>query len=185
MVFNSPASGHTTGAAVNYNAVVAGNSLYDPALASSTQQPLGYDQLTTIYAYYRVFASKITVTLWPNANDTTGKLMLTLVPGFQSTAQASGYDYADQPHARTRADFFWYNPGKKLSNFMTTKKIWGVSNIQDDKYYAANNASPTNIWYWHININAVDGSTMTSTNRFMTKIVYWCEFSGCGMFAQS
>lgn len=184
MVWTTPASGHNIGGGTNFNAILGGNTLYDPGAATGSQQPLGFDQLSQLYSYYRVFASKLSIAVFANTSSATTNIMASIVPYVTNSPLASGYNYIDQPYARYGYAQIYRNP-LKISNFMTTKKIWGETDLHDHNYYATTGANPGNLWYWHVNANNIDGSTMDTSSRMICRMVMWCEFSVLVQQAQS
>lgn len=45
------------------------NCLYDPYLSTGGHQPMGFDQLMTLYNHYEVYGAKITVKFLPNGDQ--------------------------------------------------------------------------------------------------------------------
>lgn len=186
MVWASDASGTVVGGVTNFNGIISGNNLYDPALTLSTRQPLGFDQLKQIYGYYRVHASKVSVIYFGDSSGAASTPMVTLVPRNVNTPEASGYDYYDQPYARYALSHDFYHKGRRLTNYMTTKKIFGVTSLgQESGYYAAIGAGPYNEWYWHINCNTISAGTIPAADRIIIRIVFWCEFNTMNALPQS
>lgn len=64
-------------------------------------------------------------------------------------------------------------------NYMSTRKIWGAENTDDDDFYGRTDTgtSPTDLWYWHLAINNADASAMATGDYMMVEMRFYVEFS--------
>lgn len=64
-------------------------------------------------------------------------------------------------------------------NYMSTKRIWGSKNVDDDDFYGRTDTgtNPTDLWYWHISVNNADASAMATGDYMEVSITYYVEFS--------
>lgn len=130
--------------------VWAGNSLYDPDVTGVGVQPYMFDQLctATVFNYYTVFASKITVTFMQTTTDLNA-LVCTIVP---ATTATLSYDAADDlrvmPHAYQRR-FDENKHTMTMSHYMTFDRItpW---HKEDRDNVGSYNSNPTVRWFWHV-----------------------------------
>lgn len=128
------------------------NSAFDPFGSTGSTQPVGFDQLATMYNRYRVLKSRILarvqlqpVTSGPAITGATAEVALC----YQSDPNnlASPVAAASQPGAK----FVLVTLQKPVLIHMeaTTAHVTGRKSVQgSDSLQAAVNADPTEVWYW-------------------------------------
>jgi len=124
------------------------NSIFDPNYTGAGHQPLGHDQLATIYGRYRVFGCSYKLTIVPN-NSTVEAI--TVVPT-NSVTTFSTYDDAVEQRASksltTHVQDTCY-----LRGYISLPSVTGVTKTQyktDDRFQALFNTSPTEVIQLHI-----------------------------------
>lgn len=161
-----------------------GNSIFDPDLTGVGTQPLGRDEWSNFYTYYRVYASKCRV--YFDTEDSADGVIASVIPSIDSN-QFSNFNVAMQtPYARYR------NMGvsagtnaKVVSNYMETSKMFGVRAINYETDFSANfTTNPAREWFWHVGVGCSDGLSNPNAN-YTIKIVYYVEFFGRKQLAAS
>lgn len=157
--------------------VFSGNSIFDPDVTGSGNQPIGFDEWSAFYTTYRVLASKFIVQA--RSNLTTNMSALTIIPKDNATVELDYQDVAAEPYAKTR---FLPNQGAgyptKLQNYCTTRKIKGLTSKQvaDASYSAAVTGNPAERWYWHLYVDDITSGAVNQSVYCFVKIVYYVEF---------
>lgn len=163
--------------------VFRGNSLFDPNFTGTGAQPLGFDQWANFYAKYRVNGSKITLMLFNTSS--TNNMFVSLFPSLISTGVTFATDAISTPYSRfTYISTTSSQPKAILKNYMTTTKIYGQNTRFEDNYEAATNANPINPWYWVINAQSVNNSTVL-LYQIIVIITYYCTMFERIQFDQS
>lgn len=163
----------STSGAITF-ASLKGNSMYDPMGGSGSQQPSGFDQLSTLYKKFCVTGSRAKVQVCPRGVVGTDVVLVpyrTAQSAFTTTDQAS-----EQPRSK-RAYGFLYDK-LILDNYAATSTILGVPSeaiISDDGFSGSNTADPIDGFSWAIYYQPSDKST-TSTVDYIFEITYYCRF---------
>lgn len=64
-----------------------------------------------------------------------------------------------------------------LNNNITTERMYGITGVQyQDEYASFVNTNPSNQWYWHVFIEALDGVTAPTAIRFELELTYDVEY---------
>jgi len=157
-----------------------GNVPYDP---DPTTQPgqlsaADYSLLMPIYRYCRCYASKLSYTFSSINTDPT---QVTLLPkADEQVFMTKNIAQTDKRHRASRYVNQGGNTSGFVSNFCTTKDIFGLKNPldDDDHHYDFNNetiTSPDNQWFWClISSNAFNTSGHNIGGQ--VKITYYCQF---------
>jgi len=152
------------------------NSLYDPDYTYAGHQPMGFDQLATLYASYRVWRVSIRGTM--KQANTTDNAIVTFVANM-SNATISTLSYAsEQITSKTK----FINP----YTLNTYNKVWDMPKITgytpeqyrtEDLFTAAVGSDPTSVAYLHILSSDVTGSVLTNgAILFNFELLFDCEF---------
>lgn len=162
--------------------IYRGNGLFDPEQAVGGQQPLGFDQLTTFYQRYRVYAAKIWVRLHSLAATGTTPYYLAICPFIGTSPTAfNGWisTISEQPYSRfvTRNQ---YDSNPSIKHCMSTAKIYGVNKTTvkaDDLFSSPTGTLPTNQWSYLVSFGNLNASASAATNYILeVKLTYYCEF---------
>lgn len=168
----------------------AGNGLFDPNVSGVGQQPLGYDQLSTLYRQYRVLGSAIEAT--PLSTGTTNPTTMFRACVVPSTT-ASGYtDYdaaSSQPYCTksVAVNAVFGIAQRPFRNKMETDLILGVDKeamISRTDLAALNTANPSDLWYWNILQQPIDNSA-TSSCYWDVRIAYLVDFFDRNLISMS
>lgn len=165
-----------------------GNSLYDPDYSGLGVQPYGYDNYCggagTPFGAYRVYASKIKVYLHCLVQDPASVrgVRVVLIPSRVTLPYSSSFSSVDNcPYSKSLC-VNTLDSGPKswtLSNYMSTKKMFGVKNIDESNFQAVYNSNPAEAWYWYVQVDdTIAGSSVAGDPRVWSvdvKITYYCE----------
>jgi len=172
----------TVGAVYNY--LYSTNSLYDPNVTGTGDQPRFFDTLvganssSAPYQSYRVLSSKITI----EAIDLTDSINARGFVGvgvFPSTVTGP----SSLAELRARKDFITkymgiYTGGKELctvTRYQDNKTLFGIKDMKDDEETAAlYNAPPTKGGRWCISYVPFN-ETSTAIIHVLVKITYYCQ----------
>lgn len=150
-----------------------GNSLYDPDASVGGAQPMGFDQLMTLYQRYRVNASSVKLTA---VNNTAAcGVRAVLVPS-QDSGLATYQRLAESQYSK-RALMANGNGQSRsfLKHYASTRKIYGIKDSSEQEYSGTATTNPTNQWYWYTVFEAADGFTILDL-QFDLTITYYVEF---------
>lgn len=144
----------------NYYAFRA-NSLFDPDYSGVGSQPTGFDEISALYAHYRVIRSKITI--WMNSKETADALVgwLTL-DSTTATSTSPALPVTRGRCAYAVADPQGGNSTIKLTAYFDGAKFFGRS-WDDRDHQAAVGGNPTEDVYFTFGFAPLDTVT-TPTN---------------------
>lgn len=161
------------------------NSLFDPDFTGTGHQPQWFDQLASVYLYYKVTSSKITVTFIPNnvsdieANDRGPYIVgITCHPGQQSFTAASYAALLEDGNSVNGVivDKQGANNAKTLSNTFSVARDLGVSTM-DDTVRCLTTANPPTASAFYATLWALDMTELASQDvACKVEIEFNCEF---------
>lgn len=164
------------------------NSLWDPYFGTGGIQANGLQTFSLMYLYYRVYASKITVTANYNSATNASASYIVVGPSTNTPALTGSFispdNLANQRYNKRLllGDNQSGQAIKKVTNFGKMHKLFGVSKqaIRDvDGYRAQCQANPVNEVDWIITCETLSGSpTSTPTIDLNVKITYYVCFEG-------
>ncbi len=168
-------------AAASGNYVFRGNSTFDPDFTGTGHQPMGYDELQTLYRKVRVFGSKISVKVnSESATPEASSAVVVLTPqGILGGNPAKLSDAMEHPRARWRL-LSTYNGGgaqRSLRNYMSTRQIEGITKAKaaDADYSSQTDAVPLKKWYWRIHYSSTN-ETSSIDLTLCVQLIYYCVF---------
>ncbi len=170
-----------TGATAASFHAMRGNSLFDPDFSLGGHQPRGFDQYAAIYHNYQVFASKISYELRNNESSNEKGLVLhptsTAPTNLANPFHAVELPYYQGPkHLPGAAAVDAHNV--KFKGYMTTKKIYGDKDLEEDEYGALVTTNPNKAWFW--NLTWGDYNTAVGVNSYnlsiYIKVTYFAKF---------
>lgn len=152
------------------------NSLYDPVIAIGGNQPIGFDQLMAIYAFYTVSSCKVRFIA---SSGTTAPMKLYLFPTIDPFASSTTeYTCLQMPGCKS------YVIGGNSADGYITGSAWAKTrdvliNLSKDEYGVTQTgtADPTYMWYWNF-VFASNDSTSTTNIALTLEITYYAEFKG-------
>jgi len=196
MYYNEDRVGvNKSSSAANYNLTYYNaNDIYDPNPLSGGHQAFGWQQWLPHFKYFKVHASKCTVTVQNGGTTDTGGLYVLVY--FNRTGQAdlttwltsvdaeSATPIKENPLIKVRrcGVFNAAKPEssytKKIKYFKRTKDVYGTKDLDDQNFQGQiNSASPANVWQWTIGLRTADNiSAYTAIQRVF--ITYWVELFG-------
>lgn len=160
--------------------IFAGNSPYDPDVSGAGSQPLGFDQWSNFYTRYRVLASSIRADFSSTSSTlhTQAYNRLVVFPSNYVTA-AADFDVAENmPYSNCKATTLVTGVHNRISNSMDTATIHGepkVGVLAADDFEALTSTNPGQMWYWHVGVQPMNGSTST-TVELNVRISYLVQF---------
>lgn len=176
-----------SGTALSVDARWSGNSVYncDADITTNVFSALGFLKLGALYNNFRVYASKCTIKAIGSSTGSAANVKLALCPTTTNVITTASV-LSRFPYAKTRliSNSSGMNIGN-LSNYMTTKKMFGLNDIKQNNDFAgvANNlfgntvGVPLNQWYWHIACDSINGSTVLDGSLFVdVELTYYVEF---------
>ncbi len=140
------------------------SDLFDPNFTGVGTQPVGFDQLSTLYTRFRVLSVAVTVEANNNATTTT---LSAVFPSSQSTLPASPFSWPLQPMARS-ALLNLPAGGNNTCRFhfkLDPAKVLGLTKNQymsDMDYTCTPTASPVRSVFIHLTCSG-RGGVLTST----------------------
>ena len=161
------------------NYLYRGNSLFDPDLTGGGHQPLGRDQWVNFYSRYRVRASKIRVSFLPRSNTTIdSNIMIHVIPTLDAgSVSQQPRDLVEQPYSRWRllGTANGTQNGVNLHNYMSTKKIMGIPDINTDDYASLMTTNPLRQWYWNLGVQNLQSTVGIPGANVCVQITYYVE----------
>lgn len=158
--------------------IFRGNSVYDPYYSGAGHQPLGYDQLTSLYNRYTVMGCKAQFTVMSTNSAVTGSdVQFSLVASNDSGGFVSYDLVSETPYNKTRYIGNASTGPKTISAYYSTAKIIGVSKqkvTNDDTFSALYNTSPSQIYYIHFFISDLTADNLVATLK--CKLIYYVKF---------
>lgn len=136
--------GFTVGAAsVAYN-LYRGNSIYDPDYTGVGTRANGASEMANIYNKYKVMGSRITVSA--QGKTVTDSLRITVYPTADTTNPTNAV-VLSHPNG-VRASINENLDTKKLTNYMRSSILWGLTSVDETNFTSNMNGSPANVWFW-------------------------------------
>jgi hypothetical protein len=163
---------HSSGTAQVYR--FRGNSVYDPDYTSTGHQPVGYDEFSAFFQYYRVVASKIHLLMAGITTDTP--VIVTVRPVRELVATSSWIPAVEAPRCAFEFVPTVYIPTVHLHNHATMREIFSGQDSTDQDFGSVNTANPSKEWYWEILSQTYDGTSSASV-RYQVVVEYDVIFS--------
>ncbi len=163
--------------------VFAGNSLFDPDTTGVGSQPAYHSQLGALYKRYRVFGSKMMLRA-ATTGGTSGaqNAILAVTPGTDASDFANIEAMIANPYTKWRMHNI-SDRGGPIVNYKSTSRVVGIQPASvgsSDVFTGLTGgtlvgSSPEREWFWHIGVQAADGSS-TNTLHCVVDITYYCEY---------
>ena len=176
--------GSTTAGSPQYFHCFSGNGMYDPDVTGVGVQPYYFDQFvnTEMYPYWIVYASKITV--YPRVASANGYQKIFLLPAITSGMLAN-HDPSDLSNTRhckqiviDRTTMGGRDGGRKLSSYMSTRRMIYQRNARDSTYQGSSSTNPQTQWYWHVYFDQTHEANDEIYCMYDVKITYYAQLSG-------
>lgn len=156
------------------------NGLYDPDISATGHQPYGFDQLITLYSYYRVFAVSWVVTV-PSSSQ---PLTVVVLPSNGSNTFTNLEYLSEQPRAMTRTTPYNGGTATMLKGKIYLPRLFGVSSTSykgSYDYCGTSAANPSQVAYLHLGLYSPANCTVYPS----IQIIYHAEFIDPNVVAQS
>lgn len=149
------------------------SSANDPDFTGTGNQPLGYDEWSAFYNYYRVLGIAYDVE-FASTNSST-PVSLIVVPTL-SSATPTAIAALSLPYSKTRTVGQAGGMSRaRVKGFMSTRKINGMKSIEfEDNFGAPIGSDPNDKWYIHVMGYA--GASAAPTGFATIKMTYYIEF---------
>lgn len=141
--------------------IYRGNSLYDPDYTGAGAQPLGFDQLCTLYSRFIVFGSAIKVTI---VNMDTVPVLVNLAKSYLPTSFTNAVTAAERCDSKTR----YIGPAGSnrdtvvLKSFAKTGTVLGYKDVEDEDGLAhSSSTNPSQQWFWHVGVENDDAGNLS------------------------
>lgn len=161
----------------SYNNRIYQTSLYDPRYSSGGHQPLGFDQMATLYDKYIVYGMKYVITV---NNESAASANIAAIFKNVTTVTTGIETIIERPYSTVRV--LGPDSGSRntatFSKYMSVNKIYGVPKKMinmDDKFNASTSSTPSQPCYLHLFQSTVDGVSSV-TVCYTVKIIYYACF---------
>jgi len=153
------------------------NSLFDPNYTGTGDQPVGFDQWTTFYANYRVFAASYRVRFF---NNIASQVMCVTVPtNIQPTTFTTLQEALEQRYAKS-ADASVQTKGGVVTGKVFLPRLLGQTPAQykaSNDTEASTGANPVQTLDLILYFGSADGSSAVEVN-YIIEIWYHAEMWG-------
>lgn len=153
-----------------------GNSLYDPDYTGTGHQPRYFDEYMNMYSKYRVLSSRIVVE--SSSYSGNNPSLFVVVPDTDPLNFTDYFQASEMPRARASAILSIASRlSRKVVHNMSTRTILGLGGpeLWDEDYSGTVTTNPTNMWYWNVYCQSLDGTTSV-VNGFVVRIEYTALF---------
>jgi len=155
------------------------NGMFDPNYSGTGTQPEGFDQWMTLYDRFRVYKSKIKVTITTvGSTAALSSFRAVLVPQASFASENTFAGAADSPYAQQRFNQGVTNRPMVLSMTMPVSKFLGVppqAVLEEFNYCGTSSADPSQTVYWAIYVEPLD--LASSVQMFLyCEITYYADF---------
>lgn len=163
----------------HYQYAFCGNSIFDPDRTGTGHQPTGYDEWGAFYGNWIVHSSAIKVTavsqstLPGNSNG-----IITIMPKHAYTDTIDYRSSDTLPGAKSRMVAGNASGPIHMRNYGTTRYMKAQKGqVIDQDFMGTTTSSPgeSNIWFWYIVVDALDGAT-AQLYDIKVEITYYVEF---------
>lgn len=173
----------TTNASGFGSASFRANGIYDPVVAVGGHQPLGYDQLSTLYDHWYVKSSRIVIQpQWAGADV---PVQVALYVDDDTNLATTWASAAERPGSVWNNFFIGDGASlPKLKNYYNSKKTFGAQSEGNPELKGAATSDPQEQAYFAI---VIDGGANLISNSmtFSVEIQYDVEWTELATFATS
>jgi len=168
----------TASSSIGDNFVFSGNNARNVPLTFSPVSAINFSQWSLMYSRFMVKSSSIRVRVVNAGNNAvTSPFSFILYPSSESGGSGIPIDQAvSQPYAKQRLVGTSNGNGVTvLKHYMSTKKITGYKYLDVSDLAGAYNQSPSQQWYWNVQLNPLDAISNLAVYVFVD-IVFYVEF---------
>lgn len=156
------------------------NGPYDPDYTGVGVQPYSYDELSALYTYGRVYASKIKCTFYPSAALATASKQTAIIWPSMSGSMPANHELPDLKQARgcryiqLSSDRLGNRP-LVIKNYMTTRRMYrDIYNSRDNDASFLLSTVPTAQWWWAVVTDTAD-SAADCTIHMDVEVTYYMK----------
>lgn len=148
------------------------NSLYDPFYTGAGHQPLGFDQMMTMYDHYTVIGARARIT-FSNSDGSNPQLVVAHIKDDISTA----YN-VQQVLENGRSKWTTLSPSdggqavRTLYMNFSAKKFFSKNVLHENAFSGDVSSNPGEVAYLHLTLAPADGSTDTTAIYYDITIEY-------------
>lgn len=174
----------STGGALNY-ATYRANGPFDPRVAFAGLQPMAWDTWTTLYNYYIVESSKITITVMDSSSQVEPYIIGLYLDDNNSVPYINVTGYIEAGKGTYRIATGKQATPLRIKSSFNTKRFFNVTDPKDNKFTLGANvtADPTNQAYYMFYLQSLNIST--NTVLAIITIDYTISFSEPKSLSQS
>lgn len=168
------------GAAPSFlNAATANGTAFPATLALGALEPAGYTQLSVIYAQYRVYASKIQITVQPTGAVSAIEYLCVYPSDTDATVIATDFQRAmSQPYSKCITCTAQNNVKQNtIQMYLDNPTILGLTRQQYNDLGATasvTNANPNSDTHWNIVVS--NTGAVQAAYTVEVRVTYWVEF---------
>ena len=155
--------------------VCAANDLYDPDVTGVGHQPVGFDQMMEFYTHFKVLSSKITVWFTSEGNPGSPLMCAVSLKSVNTTGSSITRVIENGDCSFDLKSNHALDPSKLTKSFNLDK--WLPNQKYDQRTLGTSSSSPTEVAYYHINVEALDGSSDPGSMIIGYVIDYVAEFT--------
>jgi hypothetical protein len=155
------------------NTTYRANGMFDPQVAVGGHQPLYFDQLSQLYARFKVISASCNIEgINRGGSDAWG---ICIYPS--SDPAPLGYLNAleQQFHIPNTIVPVAQGDVKRLSSYEKSAKMIGTK-LFDDQSWGSVTADPVSLWYFHIDVQNLASIPTTTQGEFRVVIEYYAEW---------
>lgn len=149
--------------------IYRGNSIYDPDYTGAGRTAAGHTELATIYSYYKVIGSRITVKCTPGTLTNTARLV---VYPYRSGATSTTAAEINVVPNQVSTDITSDPVTKKVTSYCRSNILFGTRGLDEDSYSAQMSANPNHGWFWHVAL----AGTASDSCMITVQIEYYTVF---------
>jgi len=170
------------------------NGMYDPDVTGGGHQPLGFDQMLSLYNKYCVLGAKISVRM---RNGSTGNTYPMNLIGEKSLLSSLTYSSGSQALEKPTCKIITsntsasnvYNPEKNMTFWFSAKRQFRAKNRRDllsvNHYSGDSGGNPDQQVFFYLTYQAQDKQLTTATTYVDVVIEYIAAFHDRKQLAQS
>lgn len=149
------------------------NDLYDPDYTGTGHQPMGFDQLATIYEKYQVTGMAYKISTLGFSDNSVACV------NWSDSATVKFADWKEAAEQKYNKIRYLQQGSMKptyLKGYMSTKRLLGLSKT-DDLPYTAVSSSPSDRTFFNMLFQTYDEAS-TSSAEFVVTLTFYCKFTG-------
>lgn len=153
------------------NRVYRLNSLYDPEFALGGGQPMGFDQWSTFYLKYLVYASRIKLEF---IMESVNPIEVFLGPDNDESPPSTSDQWVSLPYYKHKVVNSAWAPASRIAHVCSVSTLEGRRIGSEDDYAASTTANPFKTKFWQMGLlNSTSAQDITVNVR--VTITYYAK----------